>query len=273
MARLKIILFVVLLSFSFQLKAVTDSTLRLQLTKTIAGDFTSFSVDNLGNIFLITASNQIKKLNNNFDSVGIYNDVKRYGNIYTIDVTNPLKVLVYYKDFATIVMLDRQLNNRNTINLRAQNILQVKAIAQSYDNNIWLFDELESKLKKIDESGNLLLETSDFRLLFDDASTPQTIIDMNGLLYLYNATKGWTVFDYYGGLKNQFAILNWQDVQVTDNVLRGRDSTYFYAAKPSQLQFIKAHSSINMASVLKLIVNQSLLYILKKDRLEIYSIL
>ena len=273
MARLKLILFIVLFSYSFKLKAFGDSTLRLQLAKTIAGDFTSFSVDNLGNIFLITASNQIKKINNNFDSVGIYNDVKRYGTIYTIDVSNPLKVLVYYKDFATIVMLDRQLNNRNTINLRAQNILQVKAIAQSYDNNIWLFDELESKLKKIDESGNLLLETSDFRLLFDDTATPQTIIDKNGLLYLYNATKGWTIFDYYGGLKNQFGLRNWQDVQVTDTFLRGRDSSNFYAAKPSQLQFITAQAPINMTNALKVIINQSLLYVLKKDGLEIYSIL
>ncbi|MBC7652586.1 MAG: hypothetical protein H7101_12650 [Deinococcales bacterium] len=273
MARLKTILLIILLSYSFQLKAIGDSTLHLQLTKTIIGDYASFSVDNLGNIFLITTSNQIKKLNSNLDSVGIYNDVKRYGNIYTIDVSNPLKVLVYYKDFATIVMLDRQLNNRNTINLRDQNILQVKAIAQSYDNNIWLFDELESKLKKIDESGKLLQETSDFRLLFDDVATPQTIIDMNGLLYLYNATKGWTIFDYYGGLKNQFAIPNWQDVQVTDTYLRGRDSAYFYAAKPSQLQFIKAQSPINLATVLKLVMHQSWVYILKKDRLEIYSIL
>ena len=238
MARLKILLVLVFCSYSFQLKAITDSTLRVKYSKNISGEFVNFSVDNLGNIFLITASNQIKKLNNNFDSVGIFNDVKRYGNISTIDVSNPLKVLVYYKDFATIVMLDKQLNNRNTINLRQQNILQVKAIAQSYDNNIWLFDELESKLKKIDETGKLLLETSDFRLLFDDNATPQTIIDINGLLYLYNSRKGWTVFDYYGGLKNQYAIANWQDVQVTDSYLRGHDSFYYYAANPKQLQFI-----------------------------------
>ena len=63
MARLKTILFFILLSYSYQLKAFGDSTLRLQLTKTIIGDYASFSVDNLGNIFLITTSNQIKKLN------------------------------------------------------------------------------------------------------------------------------------------------------------------------------------------------------------------
>ena len=273
MARLKIIIFFILLSYSYLLKATTDSTLRLQLTKTIVGNFSNFSVDNLGNIFIITASNQIKKLNNNFDSVGNFNDVKRYGNIYTIDVSNPLKILVYYKDFATIIMLDKQLSNRNTINLRQQNILQVKAIAQSYDNNIWLFDELESKLKKIDETGKLLLETADFRLLFDDAATPQSIIDMNGLLYLYNIRKGWTIFDYYGGLKHQYPLPNWQDVQVTDSYLRGRDSCFFYASNPKQLQFIKANSSVDISTALKVTVQQNKVYILTTKGLEIYSIL
>lgn len=273
MVQLKVILFLLLSSNSYHLKAITDTTLRLQLSKTINGNFANFSVDNFGNIFLITPSNQIKKLNSNLDSVGIFNDVKRYGSIYSIDVSNPLKVLVYYKDFATIIMLDKQLNNRNTINLRQQNILQVKAIAQSYDNNIWLFDELESKLKKIDETGKLLLITSDFRLLFNDAPTPQKIIDMNGLLYLYNITKGWTIFDYYGGLKNQYPIPNWQDVQVTDNFLRGHDSTYFYASNPKQLQFIKAKSSINISTAVKVVLQQNTAYILTTKGLEIYTIL
>lgn len=273
MVRLNILLAIVFCGYSFQLKALTDTTLRVKSVKTINGSFTNFSVDNLGNIFLITATNQIKKLNNNFDSAGIFNDVKRYGSIYTIDVSNPLKVLVYYKDFATIVMLDRQLNNKNSIQLRQQNILQVKAIAQSYDNNIWLFDEVDNKLKKIDESGNLLLETSDFRLLFEDNATPQSIIDMNGLLYLYNSKKGWTVFDYYGGLKNQYPITNWQDVQVTDNYLRGHDSSVYYTANPKQLQYTNIKLPASFANAIKLLLLQNKAYVLTKQGLEIYTIL
>jgi hypothetical protein len=71
------------------------------------------------------------------DSVAIFNNVKKFGKISTIDVSNPLKVLLYYKDFSTIVVLDRLLATRNTIDLRQQNIFQVNAIGQSYDNNIW----------------------------------------------------------------------------------------------------------------------------------------
>jgi hypothetical protein len=105
-----------------------------------------------------------------------------------------LKVLLYYKDFATIVVLDRLLNIRNTIDLRLQNILQAKAIGLSYDNKIWVYDELESKLKKIDEGGQLLLETPDFRLLLGQSPVFQKIFDENKYVYLYDSLKGVFVF-------------------------------------------------------------------------------
>jgi len=273
MARLSILLAIAFCSYSFQLKAITDTSLRVKPVKTINGSFSNFSVDNLGNIFLINTSNQIKKLNSHFDSTAVYNDVKRYGSIYNVDVSNPLKVLVYYKDFATVVILDRQLNTRNTIQLRAHNILQVKVIAQSYDNNIWLFDEVDNKLKKIDESGNLLLETSDFRLLFEEDTMPQSLIDINGLLYLYNSKKGWTIFDYYGGLKNQYPLSNWQDVQVTDYNLHGHDSSFYFIANPKLLQYSNIKLPSIFANATKLLLLQNKAYVLTKEGLEIYTIL
>ena len=253
-------------------KASPDTLLQFKLTQTIKGSYADLSVDNLGNIYLITANNQLKMLNSNLDSIAIFNDSKRFGDIYSIDVSNPLKVLVYYKDFNTILMLDRQLNNRNTIDLAQQGYLQVKAIAQSYDNKIWLFDEVNSKLKKIDESGNLLFETPDFRLLFDGGFTPQTIIDMNGLLYLYNPKGGWKLFDYYGGLKTQYPVYNWRDVQVFNGFLKGHDSTFFYAERPKDMQFQQVRPSISIASAKKIVQRQNLCYILTKDGIDIYTV-
>ena len=134
--------------------AQTDSS--FQFVKTVSGDIVSFTVDNLDYLYLVGSTNQVKKLNANGDSVAVFNNVRKYGQASLIDVSNPLKVLLYYSDFATIVVLDRMLNVRNTIDLRRQNILQVRAIGQSYDNKIWLYDEVDNKLKKIDEDGTLI---------------------------------------------------------------------------------------------------------------------
>src|SRR6478609_378459 len=134
-----------------------------KLIQMIKGDVVDFAVDNLDNVYVLASTDQLKKYNASGDSVAVFNNVKKFGKISTIDVSNPLKVLLYYKDFSTIVVLDRLLAIRNTIDLRQQNIFQVNAIGQSYDNNIWLYDEGDSKLKKIDDNGKVLLETADFR--------------------------------------------------------------------------------------------------------------
>ena len=102
-----------------------------KLTGKLEGSYTDFNVDNLGNYYLLSKNNQLKKLSSKGDSVGVFNDVRRYGKLYSMDVTNPLKCLLYYRNFSTVVVLDRFLNTVNTIDLRKQNIYQVKAIAQS----------------------------------------------------------------------------------------------------------------------------------------------
>src|ERR1700761_4863322 len=77
-----------------------------RLSKEIPGDASDFTVDNVGNIYLLSRDNQLKKLDANGDSVSLYNSVTRFGDISFIDVTNPLKILIYYRDFATIVEVD-----------------------------------------------------------------------------------------------------------------------------------------------------------------------
>ena len=195
----KILLILLIILQGQIIHAQADSAFRL--IRFIKGDILGFTVDNLDNIYILNSRNQVKKLNSNGDSVAAFNDVKRYGKATLLDVSNPLKLLLYYKDFATVVVLDRFLNVVNTIDLRKQNIFQAKAIGQSYDNKIWVYDELENKLKKIDEDGTMLLETPDFRQLFGQAPVPQKIFDQDKLVYVYDSSQAIFVFDYYGTLK------------------------------------------------------------------------
>ena len=145
--------------------------MQLQLVKSIQGNYKTFEVDNLGNIYLINNDNQLRKLNANFDSTASFNDTRRFGTLTSIDVSNPLKILLFYKDFSTVLVLDRFLNNINVIDLRKQGILQISSIATSYDNKIWCFDEIDNKLKKIDDNGDIVFESTDFRMLFDNVGT------------------------------------------------------------------------------------------------------
>jgi hypothetical protein len=185
----------------------------MQMGKTLRGAFTYFMPDDLGNIFALTASGQLKKFNSNFDSTGVFNEIRRYGRLHSISADNPLRSLLFFKEYRTILVLDRMMQVVNKIDLRKAQIFQVQSIAQSYDNMIWVFDEQESKIKKINDEGKLVFESADLRLIFSDAITPSTIFDLGGYLYLYDQEHGLFIFDYYGALKNRIALLGWKNVQ------------------------------------------------------------
>lgn len=189
------------------------------LVKTYKGDITGASMDNLDNLYLISSTGQVKKFGPKGDSIGVFNGIRNNGKLYSIDVTNPLKPLLFYKDFSSVVILDRFLANRTTVNLRKYNIIQPSAIALSYDNNIWVFDVYDNKLRKIDEAGTVQLETSDFRQLFGKSIAPQKIINDNGLVYLADSAAGIFVFDNYGTFKKRLDLKGWTNIEVRNGIV------------------------------------------------------
>ncbi|MBN8786019.1 MAG: hypothetical protein J0I84_02890 [Terrimonas sp.] len=192
-----------------------------------APDAAAFTVDNLGNLYMLTSKGLLKKYNNRGDSLNVFNDVRRYGSVYAMDVTNPMKVLLYYRDFSTVVMLDRFLNRINIVDLRKAGIFQAKAVALSYDNNLWVFDEQSAKLKKIGDDSKLLSETVDLRQVLNAIPSPDKIIDRDGFVYLYDKDKGLYIFDYYGALKNELAITGLTGLQVINKTVLGRKDNKF----------------------------------------------
>ena len=249
--------------------AQTDSI--FHYVKDYRGGISDFSVDNLGNLYFVYQNGQLKKLRPNGDSLAIFNNVRKFGRLYSVDVSNPLKVLLHFKDFNTVVILDRLLNERSTLDLRKHNLLQVKAIGQSYDNNIWIFDELDLKLKKIGDDGRLIDQSNDFRQIFDSTPSPTAIIDQDRLIYLYDDKKGVYTFDYYGGFKSRIPFIGWTDFTVINNSLFGRDSSklYRYDMGTLQLQEFAVPQFMNHAQ--KIVIRPGSVYLLRDGVIMVYS--
>lgn len=104
MKKILIILFTLL---SFTIVAQQNDSL-FKLYKTYKITATDFSVDQMGNLYIATPSMQLKKINEKGDSLAVFNLSKRYGKLSYIDVNNPLKALLYFKNFSTIISVDRK---------------------------------------------------------------------------------------------------------------------------------------------------------------------
>ena len=226
------ILYILFFFITAQLSAQELSS--LSITKTIKGDFAYCMPDELGNVFALTKNGQLKKYNTNLDSMGVFNEVRRYGKLYSISADNPLRTALYFKEYRTILVLDRLMQVVNKIDLRKAGVFQVKAIAQSYDNLFWVYDEQDSKLKKIEE-GKLVFATADLRLVFSEPIVPSTIFDLGGFVYVYDEKNGLFIFDYYGALKNRIAFLGWKGVHPVGKQIVGLKNNFLISYTPGNI--------------------------------------
>lgn len=238
----------------------------------IPGSFTLMDVDMLGNIYACTEDYQLKKFSSAGDLLTTWNDVKSYGNPTLLDVSNPMRIMIYYQPYATTVILDRLLTFRHAINFRKKNIFRVNAIATSYDNHIWLFDEQDFKLKKIDDDGSIISETTDWRILFSDVPTPKSIIENNGTVFLYDENMGLYSFDYYGSFKNKMPVTGIKFPGFNKNIMYGTSGTDLIiidlSAGVSQKKALPAESK--GYSFLKVINNK--IYLIKEKGIYVYSL-
>ena len=238
--------------------------------KKINGQFSSCHVDALGFLYLMR-NNQLIKFNPAGDSIAAFNDVYQYGTPSYIDVSNPLKNLVLYQSYGIITTLDRALNIRNNISLKSVGLLQVNAAAVAYDNQIWVFDEQNFLIKKIDERGNILLTSADVRMLTSDAPTATSIIANQQQLFLYDENKGLFIFDLFGGYKKTIVMTHWKGISLYNNAIFGlRDGQLMVLDLNAPFEQSIPLPVSNLPIISVSVANRNC-YILTKDGLSIYQ--
>jgi hypothetical protein len=158
--------------FGWQLPAgasvvVQGDSLRPLLQLDIRAVFAT--TDPLGNLYIITPESAIEKYAPDGRLLTRYTQ-NRYGMPAYLDVSNPLKVLVWYADFRTVVWLDRSLTSIGELNLIDAGYPEVRTVSTAQDGNLWLYDEVGFRLRKIGADGRQLFESQHLNLLF-----PQTL--------------------------------------------------------------------------------------------------
>ncbi len=193
----------------------SQDTLALKNLKNI----TCLSIDAKGNKYLSDDSYTLYKYNVNNKLITNVNN-KSYGNITSIDCSNPFEIYVFYKDQNIIVFFDNMLNIRGEVRLNNFQMNNVSCISRSYDNQIWLVDMSENKMLKISKSGKKLIESNFLNSINQMLTNPFKIWEQNGQVYVADSTSGIIAFDIYATLDKTYPINTYSSV--TGN------STHFY---------------------------------------------
>jgi hypothetical protein len=127
--------------------------------------------DGMGNLYYI--KNNVFYMKNEKESWQ-YKNVS-LGKPTKIDIQNPLKIMLFYENFNTVIMLDNQLNETHKINFSEKEVPIVAiATGNASQNRLWiynsltqqigLFDYLKNTFQSITTSfqGNIKYYESDF---------------------------------------------------------------------------------------------------------------
>lgn len=179
-----------------------SSHCQLEVTKnlTFNNEFHDFQIDHYGFSYLIKDDNLFKR-NINGEELYSYSN-KLLGDISQLDITNPLRPLLLYKDQGVIVVLDNTLSQqKEIISLNEIGLYQAKCIANSnFDNGIWLYDIDVNEIIKIDGHSKITYNSGNLSVIINEMNSPVfSLFEKNKKLYAL--TKN-TIFilDQFGSL-------------------------------------------------------------------------
>jgi len=176
------------------LTAQSPDTLTLLQTLPVSANFAT--TDNLGNVYVLGTDNALQKFNAAGTRLTRYSN-NRLGPATSLDATNPLKLMLWYADFRTVVFLDRSLTELGSLQLDAVGFSLVRSVAMSFDGNLWAYDEALFKLKKITPEGALLFETPALNQMVPIPPTADVLREIGNQVYLADPRQGIFVFDQY----------------------------------------------------------------------------
>ena len=264
--------FLTILFICYSLLAFVQERPEFRLQKIIQGDFVRLAVDPLQQIYLLSSNGQLLKKNLEGDSLAVFNEFVRYGKKADLDVSNPLRPLIYYSDYANLVLLDRFLGKRAVLDLRRLGFYQVGVTAQSYDNGIWMQDLEQGQLIRLNESGQVQDRFTDFRRLFDSVPQPKVIFDQGNFLYLYDPNLGFYLFDHYGAFKKRVPMYGWKDVNVLSGMLFGRKEQTMFRYDTQRMELHEFPIPGEWKNSRQLLLSQDHIFVLLNNRLEIYAL-
>lgn len=179
---------------------------------------TFIGVDELGHLYYTKDNILYKKRDS--DTIN-YSNVS-LGKITSVNIQNPFKIIVFYKDFNSVIILDNNLNElTNRIDLTKETLFNnVKMVSISSENNLWLYAS-DTKLYLYDYKNNMVNVQTQPMNFYLSGFKPQLIKSTYKNVWLI-ASDGVIQFNEYGNYIRFF-----KEKEITKNFPLKKRFIYF----------------------------------------------
>lgn len=178
----------------------------------------AFTTDQTGSYYEIY-SNQIIKIGKNGQRQFTYSN-NILGEISSVDVSNPMKIVVFFKDFSKVVVLDNTLTEQGgVLDLNEISLEETSLVCTSYNNGIWYYNPVKFQLTRIENTINITNTSANISTLLNKNIQPNFLVEFNNRVYLNDSTQGVLVFDIYGTYLKTLPIFGLTTFQVKEKYL------------------------------------------------------
>jgi len=181
-----------------------------------------FSVDMMGQVYWSEDATLIRLDPASGDKTEYTNTF--LGAIHSWDASNPLKILVFHKDFNTLVFLDKTLSPiRSPVNLDQVTASQVTASCLSHQGAFWLVNPSTGQIQQYDASLKIINQSAAIPELSTRDQNSPLIREHNRQLYCLIPHCCALIFDRFGSLQRRRPLKNVDNIQILN-----QNIYYFY---------------------------------------------
>lgn len=134
----------------------------------------------------------------------------KYGRISSVDISNPLKIIVFYQNFNTVIILDNRLNEIETIQLSNN----IKFVQKGNNDLLFLYNTDSRKVESYNYKTNST-ESSTQPLTFSSIKDMKSNLNTCAIL----TSNGIETYDYLGNFMNHNSGTNIKQFQINKNRL------------------------------------------------------
>ncbi len=185
----------------------------------------SIYVDNLDNVYLLSERDELLKYDNKGKLKWRYSN-NRFGKLHSVDVSDPLRVILFFADFQQVVALNNNLNEIISYSFAKNGNLLISAIASGNNNSLWTFDRAANVLIKLSSNFTEDVRSANLFQLFDEVVDVKKMAATDQYVFLQKKNESVLQFDRFGGYVRELPIDSLSDFNITSNVIfyfKGRD--------------------------------------------------
>lgn len=186
-------------------------------TYSYQGKFTNVETDRLLAVYTQDEGNVLTRYNTISKSKVEYVD-NRLGGVTDIDPYDPLNIVLFYKSYGIVKIMDNTLNIVKVLPFQQsspwQNITQV---CSANDGKLWIFDENQQKIFKVNHNFKAVAESNHMRDLGLNAPNVIRMREQDNQLYVLMDDVGILVFDNFGQFIRKIVTDQYDDFTLDDN--------------------------------------------------------